>query len=472
VSFDFFSLDYIYYPVSGIMWVWHKVFGAVLGSDNPWAWVLSVVFLVFTLRSLLFKPFMKQMTSQMKMQAVAPEMKRLREKYKGDRTRLAEEMQKFNKEAGVNPLGGCLPALIQAPVFIGLFHVLRSFKPHQARNYFFDGSDVDSFVGAKLFHGAPLSAYMTIPANSTPNQIGLIALEGVRSTIIAVGIPLTILAGIATYLTSRRSVARQEQMQGANDAAPQAAIMNKLMKYVFPLFVVVGGPFFPLAILFYWLSNNTWTFGQLYVAHRIQDKQLANESMVIDEAKKANGFTKPQPGARPTVDTRPVTRPAPGSRPGQGSRPAPGGRPAAGAKPASGVRQTGGARPARPTGGSSPATGARPTTGASPANGAKPTTGARSTGSTKRAVVQPTTRRRGNGAGPDSAPSNGSTAAGDSGDSAASNGSSNGTPPSLRKGGVDGGSTGSDAFSTDSGSPTQQTGGSGTTARKKKPGRR
>ncbi|MGI8589914.1 MAG: membrane protein insertase YidC [Nakamurella sp.] len=457
MSFDFFSLDYIYYPVSGIMWVWHKVFGTILGLNNPWAWVLSVVFLVFTLRSLLFKPFMKQMTSQMKMQAVAPEMKRLREKYKGDRTRLAEERQKFNKEAGVNPLGGCLPALIQAPVFIGLFHVLRSFKPGQTRNYFFGSSDVASFVGAKLFHGAPLSAYMTIPALSTPKQIGLIELGGVRSTIIAVGIPLTILAGIATYLTSRRSVARQEQMQGANDAAPQAAIMNKLMKYVFPLFVVVGGPFFPLAILFYWLSNNTWTFGQLYVAHRIQDKQLANESMVIDEAKRASGFTKPQPGARPTVDARPVTRPAPGSRPAQGSRPAPGGRAAAGAKPASGVRQTGGARPARPTSGSSPATGARPTTGASPANGAKPTTGARSTGSTKRAVVQPTTKQRENGAVPDSAPSNG-------------------TPPSLRKGGVDGGATGSDGSSavssTDSGSPTQQTGGTGTTARKKRPGRR
>ncbi|MEO8751004.1 MAG: hypothetical protein ABI384_11450, partial [Allobranchiibius sp.] len=67
-SFDFFSLDYIYYPVSGIMWVWHRVFGSLLGANNGWAWVLSVVFLVFTLRSLLFKPFMGQMNSQMKMQ--------------------------------------------------------------------------------------------------------------------------------------------------------------------------------------------------------------------------------------------------------------------------------------------------------------------------------------------------------------------------------------------------------------------
>ncbi len=129
MTFNFFSLDYLYYPVSGIMWVWHMVFGSVLGKDNVWAWVLSVVFLIFTLRALLFKPFMKQMDSQLKMQAVQPEMKKLREKYKDDRQRLAEEMMKLNKEAGVNPISGCLPALVQAPVFIALFHVLRMFRP-------------------------------------------------------------------------------------------------------------------------------------------------------------------------------------------------------------------------------------------------------------------------------------------------------------------------------------------------------
>ena len=332
-SFDFFSLDYIYYPVSGIMWVWHKVFGSFLGANNGWAWVLSVVFLVFTLRSLLFKPFMGQMNSQMKMQAVAPELKKLREKYKDDRTRLAEEMQKFNKEAGVNPLGGCLPALVQAPVFIGLFHVLRSFKPGQGENYFFGKADVASFIDAKLFGGAPLSAYMTQPWANTAKTIGLgpEGLDGIRSTVIAVGIPLTILAGIATFLTSRRSVARTKQLQGDQEAAPQAAIMNKLMQYVFPLFVVVGGPFFPLAILFYWLSNNSWTFGQLYVAHRIQDKKMLAESKIVEEAKEAAKFSKPAPGARP------ATRPAPGARPTVGTKP--GTRPVAGAKPATGAKR-------------------------------------------------------------------------------------------------------------------------------------
>lgn len=316
-SFDFFSLDYVYYPVSGIMWVWHKAFGSVLGYNNAWAWVLSVVFLVFTLRSLLFKPFMGQMNSQMKMQAVAPELKKLREKYKDDRTRLAEEMQKFNKEAGVNPLGGCLPALIQAPVFIGLYHVLRSFRPGQSENYFFGAGDVASFVDAKLFGGAPLSAYMTQPWATVGNTIGLgpEGLDGVRSTVIAVGIPLTVLAAIATHLTSRRSIARQQAMQ--TEPNPQAAIMNKVMLYVFPLGVLAFGAFFPLAIAIYYLSNNTWTFGQLAVAHRIQDKKLAEQSLIVEAAKDEAKFSKPLPGARPT------TKPAPGAKP---VRPAPTGQ--------------------------------------------------------------------------------------------------------------------------------------------------
>lgn len=315
MSFNFFSLDYIYYPVSGIMWVWHKVFGSFLGAGSAITWVLSVVFLIFTLRAILFKPFMKQMDSQLKMQAVQPKMKALREKYKDDRQRLTEEMMKLNKEAGVNPLASCLPMLIQAPVFIGLFHVLRMFQPvndgpegpakwfYRANVYFFGSADVESMGNAKLPGGAPLVGYMTMPLDQ------LTFMDGVREAIIVWGIPLTILAGIATHLTSRRSVARQREMN-INADNPQTAIMNKLMLYLFPLFVVVGGPFFPLAILFYWLANNSWTFGQLWVAHRIQDKRNLQAASVVEEAKEASRFSTPKPGAKPKQSPgRPVVQP-------------------------------------------------------------------------------------------------------------------------------------------------------------------
>jgi YidC/Oxa1 family membrane protein insertase len=313
VTFNFWSLDYIYYPVSGIMWVWHKVFGSFLGPNSALTWVLSVVFLIFTLRAILFKPFMKQMESQLKMQAIQPQMKKIREKYKDDKQRLSEEMMKLNKEAGVNPLASCLPALIQAPVFIGLFHVLRCFQPVQVDGvwtyrenvYFFGSADVQSMGNAKLPGGAPLVGFMTMPLDQ------LNFMNGVREAIIWWGIPLTILAGIATHLTSRRSVARQREMNIDAAANPQTAIMNKLMLYMFPLFVVVGGPFFPLAILFYWLANNSWTFGQLKVAHTLQDKKALAQAQVVEEAKDLSKFSTPKPGARPkTASGRPVVEPS------------------------------------------------------------------------------------------------------------------------------------------------------------------
>ncbi|MDK6918990.1 membrane protein insertase YidC, partial [Escherichia coli] len=84
--------------------------------------------LVVTIRILLFKPMLNQQRSAIKMQQLAPEMQAIKEKYKNDQQAQALAMRQLQKEMGVNPLGGCLPILVQMPVFIGLFHVLRSFN--------------------------------------------------------------------------------------------------------------------------------------------------------------------------------------------------------------------------------------------------------------------------------------------------------------------------------------------------------
>ena len=95
-------LNFIYYPVSFILWCWHWVFGHVLGESSGLAWALSVVFLVFTLRALLFKPFVGQVRSMRKMQEFAPELQKIKKKYANDRQRQAAEMQKLQSEHGVN----------------------------------------------------------------------------------------------------------------------------------------------------------------------------------------------------------------------------------------------------------------------------------------------------------------------------------------------------------------------------------
>ncbi|WP_033436285.1 membrane protein insertase YidC [Saccharothrix sp. NRRL B-16314] len=291
-------LNFIYYPVSFILWCWHWVFGHVFGESSGFAWAFAVVFLVFTLRAILFKPFVGQVRSMRKMQEFAPELQKIKKKYANDKQRQAQEMQKLQSEHGVNPLGGCLPMLVQIPVFIGLFHVLRSFKPGWGEVYFFDAQGVESFVNAKLF-GANLSTFITMPEN----ELAAFATE--RSSVLLVSIPLMILASIGTHFTARHSVARQTQAAADN---PQTAIMNKLTLYLFPIGVLVGGLFFPIAILLYWLSNNSWTLGQQYVVYHRIDRE--------EEQKKVEATTQrqalaPKPGAKPAVKPRPGQKPQP-----------------------------------------------------------------------------------------------------------------------------------------------------------------
>lgn len=117
--------DYLlYYPVTFILFIWHKVFGTIFGEAQAISWVLGIVFLTFTVRAILYKPFVSQVRSMKKMQEFAPEIKKIQKRYANDRQRQAMAMQKLQREHGVNPLGGCLPILVQIPVFIALYWVL------------------------------------------------------------------------------------------------------------------------------------------------------------------------------------------------------------------------------------------------------------------------------------------------------------------------------------------------------------
>jgi YidC/Oxa1 family membrane protein insertase len=313
--FNWFSLDVIYYPVSGIMWLWYKLFASFLGPSSFFAWALSVMFLVFSLRALLYKPFVRQIRTTRQMQELQPQIKALQKKYGKDRQRMALEMQKLQKEHGFNPILGCLPMLAQIPVFLGLYHVLRSFnrttggwgQPHltvaenrATGNYFFTPSDVGHFLDANLF-GAPIGSFMT-------QHTGLDAFtEFSRAAVIGVSVPLMLLAGIATYFNSRASVARQSVEAAAN---PQTAMMNKLALYVFPLGVVVGGPFLPIAIIIYWVSNNIWTFGQQhYVFGRIEKEEEEKK----EEALARRAASAPAPGVKPTKPKKSATTATNGS---------------------------------------------------------------------------------------------------------------------------------------------------------------
>ncbi|MFL5857878.1 MAG: YidC/Oxa1 family membrane protein insertase, partial [Solirubrobacteraceae bacterium] len=109
------------------------VFEAVLKffHDNVGlTWGMSIIAMTVVVRAAILPLTLRQMKSMRRMQELSPKIKELQAKYKGDKQRQNEEMMKFYRENQVNPLGSCLPLLLQLPVFISLFYMLRTDLKH------------------------------------------------------------------------------------------------------------------------------------------------------------------------------------------------------------------------------------------------------------------------------------------------------------------------------------------------------
>src|SRR5215217_6481065 len=112
--------------LGGVLLYFHQTLGV--------AWWLSIVMLTVIVRSLLFPLTVKQVKSMRAMQDLKPRMDRVRAQFKNKPQRQREELAKVYQEQGVNPLGGCLPILVQMPIFIGIFYVIRQFGGYSLGN--------------------------------------------------------------------------------------------------------------------------------------------------------------------------------------------------------------------------------------------------------------------------------------------------------------------------------------------------
>jgi YidC/Oxa1 family membrane protein insertase len=297
-------LDFLYTAISWVMLRWHDLFVWVgLPTDGGLSWALSIMFLVITLRVAMFRFFVKQVKTQRAMQELQPKIQELRKKYKDDRQTLSREIMALQQEAGVNMLAGCLPILLQAPVFISLFHVLKYIAPGHDAKYSWTAQEMISAGKAKLF-GAPIAASF-----NTPDRV--VQLGGSLNATRAVTLVLIICMVTATYLTQRMIMNRSVTQMDA-----QQAMIQKLMLYGMPASLAVSGFFFPIGILVYWFTNNIWTLGQqFYILRRMPVKTPtgAEKKPAIDPK-----LLAPKPGAKPL---HPKNRRAQSAATGDGSEP-------------------------------------------------------------------------------------------------------------------------------------------------------
>jgi YidC/Oxa1 family membrane protein insertase len=253
------SLDWIYYAISWILLSWHSVWNAIGVSEaavlgTNWAWILSIFFLVVTVRVILFPIFVKQIKSQRAMQALQPKVKELQEKHKGDRQSMQEDLMKLYRQEKANPLMGCLPMFLQIPVFLGLFHVLRRLDPFKAADkktlYGWTVDQFNSASHAKLFT-APIAGKF----GSTAEELARLGANGTTVKIMAGVLVLIMIA--TTYMTTRQMILKTGWAED-----PQQRMVQKLMLYGIPASLLFSGAIFPIGVIIYWVTNNLFTLGQ------------------------------------------------------------------------------------------------------------------------------------------------------------------------------------------------------------------
>jgi YidC/Oxa1 family membrane protein insertase len=229
--------------------------GAVLSFfyDIIPSYGVAIILLTIFVRVLLLPLTLKQTRSMHAMQQIQPQVKELQRKYKGNRQKLNEELMKLYKEHQVNPLGGCLPLLLQLPVFFALYRVLTGGGGTQ---YIPDGSLKASIIeGSQRFLGMNLGC-----SPRTAGQGMIAVVQGGSRIDCGDGTVSAIPYYIMVALMVGTTFYQQRQMSKAS-SGPQAQQM-KIMTTIMPVFLGFISLQIAAGVLVYWVTTNSWQIAQ------------------------------------------------------------------------------------------------------------------------------------------------------------------------------------------------------------------
>ena len=205
-----------------ILEFWHDLFGDFDGS-----WGLAIIFMTFTVRLVILPLTFKGVKSMQRLQTLQPEIKKIQERYKGDKQRMNQEVMAFYQREKVNPLGSCLPLLLQIPFFIALFSLLRS---------------------------------STFKADIAGNP-GFLAIDDLSKT---VSEPWLLAVLIVLYVGTQLAASAVT----AISADPTQRRIMFALPFVFVVFIIN----FPAGLIVYWITTNVWTIGQQLLVRKLYTK--------------------------------------------------------------------------------------------------------------------------------------------------------------------------------------------------------
>ncbi len=217
--------------------------------DNVgFGWGASIIAMTIVVRTLMLPLTIKQFRSMQGLQLLAPQIKAIQEKYKDDKQRQNQEMMKFYQENKVNPFGSCLPLVLQIPVFISLFYMLRKdlkldiCGPESAILAVGkqQGTDLANTYCDQVVPGS--AQFLFIPDLTAP------ATGWVLAVLLVMYVGSQLLSSVLMSVTADKT---------------QRYIMLGL-PFVFVFFILN----FPAGLLVYWITTNLWTVGQQYFIRR------------------------------------------------------------------------------------------------------------------------------------------------------------------------------------------------------------
>jgi YidC/Oxa1 family membrane protein insertase len=212
------------------------------------SWGMSIIALTVCVRAVLIPLTLKQFRSMQSLQRLAPEMKAMQEKYKGDKQRLQEETMKFYRENKVNPFGSCLPLVAQLPVFLSLFYMLRK----DLKIDICGPEERIAAVAAKL--GTSITNVGCQQVD--PGSAGFLFIKDLTDN--ATGAVLVVL--LVLYVGS--------QLLSSVLMSVTADRNQRMIMLALPFIFVPFIQGFPAGLIVYWITTNLWTVGQQYVIRR------------------------------------------------------------------------------------------------------------------------------------------------------------------------------------------------------------
>lgn len=248
----------------------YSFFGGILKFFYDISGNYGVAIILFTLAvNIILLPLTwKQQKSTTKMQSIQPELKRIQQKYKNDKEKLNMEMMKLYKDNDINPMGGCLPLLIQLPIIFILYRIIQ--KP--VTYILSQPTDLINEIALAKEKGINFN-FLSLDLSSTPNfnQFHLIWL-------------IPVLAGVTTFalswLTTRQANAKKTEEQKRKEEENPTANTMQTMTKIMPLITVWIAFNFPAGLGFYWIMNNLFKMVQQVAVNMILSKE---DPLVIEQ---------------------------------------------------------------------------------------------------------------------------------------------------------------------------------------------